>query len=264
MILITWPMLITFADKFADSSPTTVSTISGLISTSTLCSFMCFFILPNSVNVLWHISHANSFFSMECNDCWCASSFSWLTNTFGQLSQSYLGRFVECIFAMWVFKLPAKVNFFKHSWHWNFFSPLWMVRCVFKPAWVVNFFGQIWQAYSLPTKCVSWCFFKVAEQKNVFGQNSHCVERLSSWTRMCFFRLYFCENFFMQISQVKGFSGKCKFMCFDSDDDSWNVLEQILQACGFSPVEYFVNLDSMQRFKLSYAWHTWMYSEMQL
>lgn len=181
-------MFIIFADKLVDNS-STLSTIIGLISiTSALCSFICFFILPNSVKDLWQISQGYNLFAVECIACWCESSLSWLMKIFGQLSHSYLGRSMECIFAIWVLRLPANVNFFKHSWHWNFFSPLWIVKWVFNPACVVNFFGHMSQEYSLPTKCVSWCFFSVVESINVFGQNSHCVDRFWTIIRVSFIK----------------------------------------------------------------------------
>ena len=65
---------------------------------------------------------------------------------------------LECI-DWWLFKLYDVVNSLLHTEHWNSFSALWMMRCLFKLDAVVKLFEQTWQMWFFTLLCFTWCSF---------------------------------------------------------------------------------------------------------
>lgn len=90
------------------------------------------------------------------------------------------------LFLLWVLmcfdRWSDLINFFKHSGHWNLFSPVWVRRCLWSSSERVKRFPQKshWQTNGLSPAC----HLKCALKWDVFP---YTLPQPGMWHKCCFF-----------------------------------------------------------------------------
>ena len=96
----------------------------------------------------------------------------------GQAVESYLlftrdlDLSMVCV-SRWVFKLKARLNFFKQNSHWKDFSPVCVNWCLLKALVWLNSLKQVSHVKVFSPVCIIRCLFKTQAWLNFFKQVSH-------------------------------------------------------------------------------------------